>query len=67
MIDRFLTLRKPLCKAMIDVKSKLDLKEQELQALESISACLKPIKMGILALCQRDSNLLAAEDLSIYA
>ena len=61
MIDRFLTLRKPLCKAMIDVNSKLDLKEQEWQALESISACLKTIEMGISALCQRDSNLLAAE------
>ena len=61
MVDRFLTLRKPLCKAMIDVYSKLDLKEQEWQALESISACLKPIEMVISALCQRDSNLLAAE------
>ena len=46
---------------MIDVNSKLDLKEQKWQALESISACLKPIEMGISALCQRDSNLLAAE------
>ena len=47
MIDRFFTMRKPLCKAMIDVNSKLDLKEQERQALDSISACLKPIEMGI--------------------
>ena len=46
---------------MIDVNSKLDLKEQEWQALESISACLISIEMGISALCQRDSNLLAAE------
>ena len=46
---------------MIDVNSKLDLKEQEWQALENISACLKPIEMGISALCQRDSNLLASE------
>ena len=46
---------------MIDVNSKHDLKKQEWQALESISACLKPIEMGISALCQRDSNLLAVE------
>ena len=60
-ISRLLTVRKPLCKAMIDINLKMEICELDWQVLENICSCLKPIEMGISALCQRDANLLSAE------
>ena len=55
MIDRFLTVTKPLCKAMIDI----EICKRDWQVLENVLSILKPIEMGILALCK--STLLSAE------
>ena len=61
MISRLLTVRKLLCKAMIDINLKMEFCELDWQVLENICSCLKPIEMGISVLCQRDENLLSAE------
>ena len=61
MIDRFLTVRKPLCKAMIDINTSTEICERDWQVLENVLSILKPIEMGILALCKRESTLLSAE------
>ena len=61
MISRLLTVRKSLCKAIIDINFKMEICELDWQVLEDISSCLKPIEMAISALCQRDANLLSAE------
>ena len=61
MIDRFLKVRKPLCKAMIDINKSIKICERDWQVLENVLYILKPIEMGILALCKRKSTLLSAE------
>ena len=61
MISRLITVTEPLCKAMIDINLKIETCELDWQVLENICSCLKPIDMGISALCQRDANLLNAE------
>ena len=61
MIDRFLSVRKPLCKAMIDIGMGFEICERDWLVLENIASTLKPIEMGILALCKRESTLLSAE------
>ncbi|KAI6653079.1 hypothetical protein LOD99_3915 [Oopsacas minuta] len=66
MINRLLTVRKPLCKAMIDINLNMDVCELDWQVLENICSCLKPIEMGISALCQRDANLLSAEGIFYF-
>ena len=41
MIDRFLTVRKPLCKAMIDINMSIEICERDWQVLENVLSILK--------------------------
>ena len=66
MIDRFLSVRKPLCKAIIDIGMGFEICERDWLVLENIASTLKPIETGILALCKRESTLLSAEGIFIF-
>ena len=53
-------------RAMIDINLNIEVCELDWQVLENICSCLKPIEMGISALCQRDANLLSAEGIFYF-
>ena len=61
MIERFILLKKPVSKALIDISSAERIDLIDLEILENICICLKPIEMAVSALSRRDATLLSAE------
>ena len=61
MIERFIFLKKPVSKALIDISSAERIDLIDLEILENICICLKPIEMAVSALSRRDATLLSAE------
>ena len=60
-LERFLELKNQIRKALIDHGDQFEFSEAELALLKSIVDALCPIKVSVLALCQRDQNLLKAD------
>ena len=60
MIERFVFLEKLVSKALINISSKERIDLIDLEILENISQCLKPIEIGISALSCSDAMLLTA-------
>ena len=56
MIERFLELKKPLSKALIDVSCSITIYEHEWEMLDDIHKCLKPVEIAVASLCSRDST-----------
>lgn len=61
MLKRFLKLKNCILKAMIDVKSSIQLSDSDIRVTEEIVAALEPVKIAVEALCQRDVNLVSAD------
>ena len=61
MMERFILLKKPVSKALIDISSVERIDLIDLEILENICICLKPIGMACSALSSRDATLLSAE------
>ena len=61
MIERFVVLKNPLSKALIDVSCSINIYDYEWEMLEDMIKCLKPIEIAVSSLCGRDSILLIAE------
>lgn len=61
MIGRFLKLKSCILKALLDLKSNMTFTEKEFQDLHDIHHSLDVIKITVMSLCRRDSNLLTAD------
>ncbi len=61
MLERYLELRMPVEKTLIDYKVKNPVSEAENVAVNNIVRALKPVEVGSVNLCSRDSTLLSAE------
>ena len=61
MIERFILLKKPVSKALIDISSTERINSVDLEILVNICTCLKPLEMAVCALSRRDATLLSAE------
>ena len=54
MIERFLDMKKPLSKALIDISCNINIDEYEWEILEDIQKSLKPIEIPVTSLCNRE-------------
>ena len=61
MIERFLKVRKCVCKAMIDIHVPCHLNEEDYSFLGDLLAALKPVHLAAEAIGRRDATLLTAE------
>ena len=61
MLTRFIQVKSCIRKAMIDVKSKVQLKDAEIDTIEEIVLDLKPVNLAVEALCHRETNLISAD------
>ena len=61
MIDRFISLKKPISKALIDIAATEKMDSIDWEILDHICRCLKPIEIAVCALSRRDATLLSAE------
>ena len=61
MLERYLDLRSPGGKTLIDYKINNPLSEAECVVLAAIAGALKPTQLGSEELCSRDVTLLSVE------
>ena len=61
MIDRFISLKKTISKALIDIAATEKMDSIDREILDNICRCLKPIEITVCALNRRDATLLSAE------
>lgn len=61
MITRFLVLKEPIMKTLIDLKNEITFSSSELALLQELSTSLNIVKVTVEALCQENANLLTAE------
>jgi len=62
MLSRFLLLRNPVLKAMVDVREKsIQLSDSDFNAIQDVVSSLEPVKLAVEAICRRDTNLITAE------
>lgn len=61
MLARFIQLRNPVQKAMIDLKEPVQVTEADFACVQDIVSSLEPVKLAVNALCRRDTNLITAE------
>ena len=66
MIERFILLKKPVFKALIDISSTKRIDSIDLEILENICTCLKPLEMAVCVLSRCDATLLSAEGILIF-
>ena len=67
MLSRFVTLRSCILKAMIDVKSTVQLSDAEIDTIQEIVSALEPVKLAVEALCRRDVHLVTADAVIKFA
>lgn len=60
MLARFLQLRGPVQKAMIDLSLPSELTDADFAMIQEIVSCLEPLKLTVCALSKRDTNLISA-------
>ena len=61
MLSRFLMLRGPIQKALIDLSDPTQLSDGDFSVIDEMVSCLQPVKIAVKAICRRDTNLIAAE------
>lgn len=61
MVERFLKLKASVFKTAVDLKLIINITEEDIQQLENIHCSLEVIKVTVMALCRRDTNLLTAD------
>ena len=63
MLSRFLQLRGPVQKALIDLGQQYEsvITDGEFNVIQEMVSCLEPVKLVVNALCRRDTNLVSAE------
>ena len=61
MLSRFLQLRGPVQKALIDLGQASMISDGDFYVIEEMVSCLEPLKLAVAALCRRDTNLLSGE------
>ena len=61
MLSRFLMLRGPIQKALIDLSEPTQLSDGDFSVIDEMVSCLEPVKIAVKAICRRDTNLIAAE------
>lgn len=61
MLERFEKLRHSVQKALIDLNVGIFFSDNDIRLLSELINALTSIKLGVEALCQRDSNLLTAD------
>lgn len=67
MLERFHELRNCIEKALVDIDPDLRLEQRELKTISDIVETLKPVQLAVEALCRRDSNLVTADAIIIFA
>ena len=63
MIERFFEVKSAIKKALVDLKMKCDLSNEEFTALEMLIKVLQPVKIVAEKLCHRDATILTTEAL----
>lgn len=66
MLDRYIALHRPVTKTLIDINPALIISNEQLVLIKQLSACLKPVKMGVESLCKRDTTLTKADGIFIF-
>lgn len=67
MIERFLTVRDCINKVMIDYPEiKVEFSEDEISILEGMVEALKPVKMAVVKLSDRKTDLLRADKIFLF-
>ena len=61
MLSRFLQLRGPVQKALIDLGQASLINDGDFTVVQEMVSCLEPLKLAVSALCRRDTNLLSGE------
>lgn len=61
MLERFLSLKICIQKALIDLKSPIIFEENDFNIISDIVDVLTPVKLAVEALCRRDANLCTAD------
>ena len=61
MLSRFQRLRGPVQKALIDLSQQSKITDADFIVIQEMVACLEPLKLTVLALSRRDTNLISAE------
>jgi len=67
MLARFIQLRNPVQKAMIDLKEPVQVTEADFTCVQDIVSSLEPVKLAVKALCRRDTNLITQKRHCIFA
>jgi len=57
MLERIYEIKNCVRKSLIDIKSNIDLSENDLNVVSNIKAALQPIKVAMEALCSSNTNL----------
>lgn len=60
MMERFLKLKNPIMKALIDLNLQINFSDSEFDLISKTVSVLLPIKLAVEALCRKNSNLLTA-------
>lgn len=66
MLDRYIALHRPVTKTLVDINNALIISNLELALIKELNSCLKPVKMGAEALCNRDTTLVKADGIFIF-
>jgi len=61
MLSRFVKMRGPIRKALIDLSEPTQVTDGDFCIIEEMVSCLEPVKIAVKAICRRDTNLIAAE------
>ena len=61
MLERIYEIKNCVRKSLIDIKSDIDLSENDLNIVSHIITALQPIKVAVEALCSSDTNLYVAD------
>ena len=61
MLERIYEIKNCVRKSLIDIKSDIDLSENDLNVVSNIIMALQPVKVAVEALCSRNTNLYVAD------
>ena len=61
MLTKFIQIKSCIHKAMIYVKSKVQLTEAEIDTIDEIVLALEPVNLVVDTLCRRETNLISAD------
>jgi hypothetical protein len=67
MLHRFVSVRNCILKAMIDIKSSVQLSDTDMDDIQDIVSALEPVKLTVEALCRREINLVSGDAVIRFA